>query len=163
MTPQVPASSAASPPTPVAEYRERLIPGPGLFIALLLLIPAIALVLTPINAALALPIAIIVYVIAAITLILLAPTIRVSGGRLTAGHAEIPVDQLGEIRLLGSESLRAAIGPGLDARSFLLVRGWIHRGIQAINVDPADPAPYWILTTRHPQKLAHAIEAGRSA
>ncbi|MBL3700379.1 DUF3093 domain-containing protein [Leucobacter luti] len=162
MTSDVPASSAApaSPATPA--YRERLVPGPGLFLALLLLVPAVALITTPINAALAIPVGVLVFLIAAITLLLLAPTVRVVGDRLVAGHAEIPVAQLGDMQLLGSEALRAAIGPGLDARSFLLVRGWIHRGVKIDNIDPADPAPYWIITTRHPQKLADAIRAARS-
>ena len=162
MTSDVPASPAAPASPAPQSYRERLIPGPGMFLALLLLLPAVALVFTPINASIAIPAGIIVYLIAAVTLLLLAPTIRVVGDRLIAGHAEIPVAQLGEIELLGAEGLRAAIGPGLDARSYLLVRGWIHRGVRITNIDPADPAPYWILTTRHPQKLATVIRAAQA-
>lgn len=134
-----------------------------MFLALMLLLPAVSLVFTPINASIAIPVGVAVYLIAAITLFLLSPSIRIRGTRLIAGHAEIPVSQLGEIELLGAEGLRAAIGPGLDARSFLLVRGWIHRGVRIVNIDPADPAPYWILTTRHPQKLADSIRAAQAA
>lgn len=144
-------------------YRERLLPGPSLFIALLLVIPAIALVLTPISAEIAVPVAIISYVLLALVSLLLSPSVRVEDGVLTAGRAQIPVSQLGAVELLGAESLRAAIGPGLDARSFLLVRGWIHRGVKIENIDPADPAPQWILTTRHPEKLAIAIETAQRA
>jgi hypothetical protein len=43
-----------------------------------------------------------------------------------------------------------------------VVRGWIHRGVRIDNIDPADPAPFWIITTRHPQKLAEAIEAAKA-
>lgn len=154
-------TGAPTPHVSVRSYRERLIPGPGLFVALLLLIPAVALVLTPVNAAIAIPTGVIVYVIATATLLLLSPTITVAEGRLIADRATIPVEQLGRIELLGSEALRAAIGPGLDARSFMLVRGWIHRGLRIENIDPADPAPVWILTTRHPQRLADAIEGAR--
>lgn len=142
-------------------YRERLIPGVGMFIATLLLVPAVTLVLYAINAQIALPVGIAVYVITAATLFLLSPTVSVIGDRLVAGRAAIPVAQLGEIELLGDAALRAAIGPGLDARSFMLVRGWIHRGIRIENIDPADPAPQWIITTRHPQKLADAIAAAQ--
>lgn len=142
-------------------YRERLLPGPSLFIALLLVLPAVALVLTPISAEIAIPVAVIAYVLLAATFLLLSPSITVSNGVLTAGRAQIPVGQLGAVELLGAEALRAAIGPGLDARSFLLVRGWIHRGVRIENIDAADPAPQWILTTRHPEKLAIAIEASQ--
>ncbi|UOQ58616.1 DUF3093 domain-containing protein [Leucobacter allii] len=143
-------------------YRERLVPGPGIFIATLLLIPAVTLVLFAIEASIALPTGIVVYLITAVTLLLLSPTVSVEGGRLVAGRAAIPVSQLGRIELLGAAELRRAIGPGLDARSYLLVRGWIHRGVSIENIDPADPAPQWIITTRHPQKLAEAIEAARA-
>ena len=146
---------------PASGYRERLVPGPGLFLVTLLVIPAVALVLLPINGAIAVPVAIAVYAVVAITLLLLSPTVRVEGGRLAAGRAEIPVEQLGAVELLGAARLREAIGPGLDARSYLVVRGWIHRGVRIANVDPEDPAPAWIITTRHPQRLAAAIEAAR--
>ena len=156
MTSDATAATAARP------YSERLLPGPGLFIALLLLVPAVALVLTPINSAIAIPTAIVVYLLIALALVLMSPSIQVDGVSLTAGRARIPVEQLGRIELLGSDALRAAIGPGLDARSYLLIRGWIHRGLRIENIDPADPAPYWILTTRNPQRLADAIEAARA-
>ncbi|MBS3181231.1 DUF3093 domain-containing protein [Leucobacter sp. Marseille-Q4368] len=148
--------------TPTTTYRERLLPGVSLFIALVLVIPAVALVLTPINAQWAIPTGVAVYVILAVTFLLLSPSITVENGRLVAGRAEIPVALLGDIELLGAERLKAAIGPGSDARNYLLLRGWIHRGVRIANVDPADPAPHWILTSRHPQKLADAITAARA-
>ncbi|MHA3683208.1 DUF3093 domain-containing protein [Leucobacter sp. HY1908] len=152
-------SSDSQAKPPLVSYRERLVPGPGLFFALLLVVPAVALVLTPVQANIAWPTGIAVYIISVVTLILLAPVVTVSGDTLTAGHASIPAKQLGEAEALGSDALRAAIGPGLDARSYLLVRGWIHRGVRLENIDPADPAPHWIITTRHPQKLIEAVAA----
>ncbi|QZY52107.1 DUF3093 domain-containing protein [Leucobacter tenebrionis] len=147
--------------TTARSYRERLVPGIGFFIALLLLVPAVALVLTPVNAGIALPTGIAVYLIVAGAITLMCPVVSVQNGRLVAGRAEIPVSELGRIELLGADGMRAAIGPGVDARSYLVVRGWIHRGVRIENIDAADPAPQWIITTRHPQKLAEAIEAAR--
>lgn len=156
-------TSDSSATTQQATYRERLVPGPGLFIALLLVVPAVALVLTPINADIAWYVGGALYVILVVTFLLSAATVRVSGATLTAGHASIPVAMLGEAEALGADALRAAIGPGLDARSYLVVRGWIHRGVRLENIDPADPAPYWIITTRHPQQLIDSISAARQA
>ncbi|MFA5606312.1 MAG: DUF3093 domain-containing protein [Leucobacter sp.] len=144
-------------------YRERLVPGIGLFAACLLIVPAVALILVPVAAPLAIPVSISVYVLLVIALLLLSPTIRVAGGILYAGRAQIPVEQLGEIELLGAQALREAIGPNLDARSYLVIRGWIHRGVRITNIDPADPAPYWIITSRRPQALAEAIEGSHPA
>ncbi|MBK0421271.1 DUF3093 domain-containing protein [Leucobacter sp. CSA2] len=155
MTSDAPAKTTALP------YSERLLPGPGLFTALLLLVPGVTLVLTPINSSIALPTAIVVYLLIALALILMSPSIRVENGTLMAGRARIPVSELGDVELLGAEAMRAAIGTELDARSYTLVRGWIHRGVRIANTDPEDPAPFWIITTRHPKRLADAIAAAR--
>lgn len=144
-----------------AAFRERLMPGPWLFITLLLILPAVMLAVTPINAALAAPVAVAVYVLVAGSLMLMAPTISVEDGRLTAGRAQIPVSALGDLEVLGPDELRAAIGPGTDARSYLLVRGYIHTGLKIEVDDPQDPTPRWILTSRRPRALASAIEAAR--
>ncbi|GAB2552032.1 DUF3093 domain-containing protein [Leucobacter ruminantium] len=147
---------------PATAYRERLVPGIGLFAAVLLLAPAVAMVTLPIASEYAIPAGACAYLLVALVLFLSSPSVRVSDGRLFAGRAQIPVDQLGEVELLGAEALREAIGPELDARSYLLVRGWIHRGVRIENIDPADPAPYWIITSRRPRALADAIASART-
>lgn len=152
-------TSADSP----TAFRERLMPGPWLFLILLLILPAVMLAVTPINAALAVPAAVVIYALVAGSLMLGAPVIAVEGDRLVAGRAQIPVSALGGIRVLGPDELRAAIGPGTDARSYLLVRGYIHTGVSIEVDDPQDPTPRWILTSRRPQALAAAIEAARGA
>ncbi|MBK0418068.1 DUF3093 domain-containing protein [Leucobacter sp. CSA1] len=154
-------ASTAPGDRPVTRYRERLWPGAGLFIALLLVVPAVALVLTPIDGDIAVPVAIAVYVIVAATLLLLSPSVEVEAGTLSAARARIPVSLLGEPELLDADALRRALGPGIDARSYLVVRGWIHRGVRIPNLDPRDPAPYWIITSRRPQELASAIRSAR--
>lgn len=147
--------------TAPAAYRERLWPTPWLFVALLLIIPGVALVMTPINAGLALPLGIAAYVLVAGSLTIASPRVTVDNGTLVAGRAQIPVAMLGEAVPLDADELRTAIGPGLDARAYLMVRGYIHRGIKVAVTDPADPAPYWVVTTRRPQQLVAAIDAAR--
>lgn len=145
--------------TSASRYRERLLPGVGFFVALLLLIPAVALVMTPINATVAWPTAIALYAFAAVIFIVLSPVVEVRDGMLTAGRAQIPIEFIGEVEALGSDALRAAIGSESDARNFLLVRGWIHRGLRIEITDEADPTPNWIVTSRKPLTLAKALGA----
>lgn len=149
-----------TPPAAVT-FRERLIPGPMLFVALLLLLPSVALVVTPFDAAIALPVAIVVYVLISGSLLMMAPVLQVSGGKLIAGRAAIPIELLGEIEILGAERLRSTLGPGLDARAFLMVRGYIHSGLKIKIQDPQDPTPYWVITSRKPKALRAAIAAAR--
>lgn len=150
-------ASASEPPS----FRERLVPGFGLYLALLLLIPAVMLTLTPLSSSWALPVAIALYVLIAVSFVAFAPRVEVADGVLAAGSARIPVALLGDCETLDRESLRRAIGPGLDARSFLLVRGYIHSGVRIAVTDPADPAPYWIITTRRPEELRRAMLAAQ--
>lgn len=143
-------------------YRERLWPSPWLLIALLLLIPAGLLAVTPINIAIAPYIAVGLYVLIAGSLTLMAPAIEVSNGMLVAGSAKIPVSALGEVDILDDGALRRIIGPGADARAYLLVRGYIHKGVRVEVTDATDPTPYWVLTTRRPKDLAAAIAAAKA-
>ncbi len=140
------------------EFRERLAPGIGLYTALLLLIPAVMLTVTPLSGTWALPVAIGLYVVIVASLFLMAPTVEVRNGTLRAGSAHIPVRMLGSAEALDREALRLALGPGLDARSFLLVRGYIHSGVRLSVLDPQDPTPQWIITTRKPQDLLRALQ-----
>lgn len=161
-------ASPSAPPRPrsgsrAPRFRERLLPGPGLFLVLLLLIPAVLLTMLPLNRELAWPVAVGMYVIITVSLAVMAPSVRVVDGLLIAGPAQIPVRVLGDGDVLDRDALRAAIGPGLDARSYLLIRGYIHTGVRIANLDPSDPAPQWIITSRRPEHLLAAIAEERNA
>ena len=144
-------------------YRERLLPGIGILTACLLFIPATALVLTPVNSNIAWPVAIALYLIIAAALVLMSPVVRIADGKLYAGRAAIPLADLGDIELLGADALRDVIGAKSDARNYLVVRGWIHRGVRIEITDPTDPTPNWIITSRKPAALADALQAARVA
>jgi hypothetical protein len=49
----------------------------------------------------------------------------------------------------------------LDVRAWLLIRGWIQPLVRVPIIDENDPAPYWLISSRHPQKLAAAINRSR--
>lgn len=146
-----------------SSYSERLWPSPGLLIALLLLLPAVYMVMTPLESSLAIPLAVVLYVLIAGSLVLLAPRVQIKGGVLSAGNSQVPVSALGEVQVLDDASLRRTIGPGADARAHLLVRGFIHTGIRVEIIDTEDPTPYWVITSRKPHQLADAIDAAKSA
>ena len=145
-----------------SSYRERLWPSPGLMIALLLILPAVTMVMTPINAAFAIPTAVAMYLLIAGSLVLMSPVVQVSEGVLSAGSARVPVTALGDVQELDDAQLRKTIGPGADARAYLLVRGFIHRGLRIEIIDDQDPTPYWVVTSRKPQRFAAAIEAAKA-
>jgi hypothetical protein len=73
----------------------------------------------------------------------------------------VPLALLGEARVLTGEELRHELGPGLDARAHLCLRGWIGSAVRVELVDLQDPTPYWVVSTRRPQELVAAVAAGR--
>ena len=109
--------------------------------------------------------AVVTFVVATVVLagLLLAstPTVGVRDGEFVAGRARIPVGLLGDVEVLDAPALRHAVGPGLDARSYLCLRGWVGTGLRLAITDPQDPTPSWIVSSRDPGRLARAVEARR--
>jgi len=88
--------------------------------------------------------------------------IEVGDGELRAGPAHISLELLGDPEPLDAEGTRRVAGVDADARAFLLLRPYLKRSVRVPLRDPADPTPYWLLSTRRPQSLAEALRAGRA-
>jgi hypothetical protein len=138
-------------------HMERLWPGPGLWAVVVAFAAGLGVALIPVSLATA----VIVCAAALVTGVALAvtttPRVAVADGELTAGAAHIPLSLLGEVTVLDREGIRTAMGPELDARAYVCLRSWIGRGIRVELIDPADPTPYWIVSSRRPGELAAAI------
>jgi len=138
-------------------YRERLWPAPWLYLAIALVIPASLLVFLPINFFVGVGTAVVLYGGSVGLLLLASPVIEVADGRLRAGRATLPLDAIANTESARGEFARLERGPRLDARAWLLIRGWIGPVIKVELSDPSDPAPYWLLSTRNPELLEAAL------
>jgi uncharacterized membrane protein len=87
--------------------------------------------------------------------------VTVQDGVLRAGRATIPLSALGSATPLDAVSTRLLAGREADARAYLLLRPYLTRGVRLEVVDPGDPTPYWLVCTRHPDRLAAAVDGGR--
>lgn len=146
----------------MSSYRERLWPAAWMYIVILLIVPATLLVFTPISIVAGI-ITAIVLVSGSVALLLgAAPVIEVVDGKLAAGRARIPLALVGDTVAARGTEARHERGPGLDARAHLVFRGWVDPVLKVAILDPDDPAPYWLLSTRRPEELAAAIEAARA-
>lgn len=83
--------------------------------------------------------------------------VEVRDGVLYAGPAHIAVHHLGTAEALDKDATRRVHGPEADARAFLHMRPYISRSVKVAIEDPSDPAPYWLISTRHPRRLAAAL------
>ncbi|MDT0201382.1 DUF3093 domain-containing protein [Nocardioides sp. AE5] len=87
--------------------------------------------------------------------------VAVEDGELRAGKAHIPVALIGEVEALDKERTHLVAGREADARAYLLMRPYLKRSVKVTINDERDPTPYWLISTRHPKRLAAAIEAAR--
>lgn len=89
--------------------------------------------------------------------------IMLRDGVLHVGPAHIALSHVGQVDALDKDETRRVHGPEADARAFLHTRPYISRAVRIAIDDPADPAPYWLVSTRHPRTLAAALTARDNA
>lgn len=148
---------------PTETYREKLWPAPWLYIATALVMPASLLVLLPINAFVGLVTAIVLYAGCVLLLVGTSPVLQVTSTHFLAGRARLPLTAVGEVSSFEGEEAKLELGQRLDARSWLLIRGWIAPVVKVEILDEKDPTPFWVVSTRHPKAVVAAIEAAREA
>ncbi len=142
-------------------FSERLWPGPLGWSSVLGLAAVMALVMSPVRTWLAVVAGLVTLAIGLIAAIGLSPRVTLSDGVLSAGRARIPVHFLGEAHVLDRDEVRAAVGPGSDARDYVVLRSWLPGAVSVLVDDPADPTPRWLVSSRRPRELLAALEATR--
>ncbi|WP_313356013.1 DUF3093 family protein [Microbacterium sp.] len=143
-------------------YRERLAPGLALLITIALAGPMVSLVLTPLDASLALMVGAAVSLVLVVVSIALSPTIRVVDGVLHAGRAHIDAAWLGEPGEFSGEEARARRTHQIARDGWNLLRGGIDGVVVVPVTDPDDPVNSWTISSRTPDRLAAAIRTARA-
>ncbi|HEY0240958.1 MAG TPA: DUF3093 domain-containing protein [Friedmanniella sp.] len=83
--------------------------------------------------------------------------IEVDETELRVGRAVIGRGWIGAVRPLDAVRTGVRSGVGADARAHLVLRPWISTTVELTLADPADPVPYWLVSTRRPGALATAL------
>jgi hypothetical protein len=144
-------------------YRERLWASTWVFLAMALVIPASLLVFWPISVTAGIIVALVLYAGCCGILVLASPVVVVTSELLTAGRARLPLEFAGEAIAYREPEATRQRGVELDARAWLLIRGWVAPVVRIEITDPADPTPYWLLSTRRPDELVAAIERAKTS
>jgi hypothetical protein len=142
-------------------HEERLWPSAGWWAVVALGTAMAGASVLPLGPLVVVPVALVVLGGCVAGLVAASARVAVAGGELRAGPAHVPVGLLGEAEVLRGEHARHARGPGLDARAFLVLRGWVDPLVRVELVDPQDPTPYWLVSTRRPEDLVRALDAAR--
>ena len=138
-------------------YRERL--WPNLTITLVILGAAASLwvLLLPFSPDAAIWISLGFAVAALVAAGFVSPVVEVRDGVLRAGKAQIPTSALGAAQEISQDERPAQLRAELDLKAYVLLRAWVKTMVKVPVVDQSDPTPYWLISTRHPDKLLAAL------
>jgi hypothetical protein len=89
--------------------------------------------------------------------------VAVVDGELRVDDAHIPVALLAAAEPVDRAGLREALGRDLDPVAFVVHRPWVRGAVRVYLDDPADPTPYWVVSTRRPTALLDALDLPRPA
>jgi Protein of unknown function (DUF3093) len=88
-------------------------------------------------------------------------TIEVTGAVLRAGKDTLALSDADDVIALDEKQAMALRGPRADPSAHILLRPYLKRAVYIGLADPAAGVPYWLVATRHPERLAAAIESAR--
>ena len=83
--------------------------------------------------------------------------VAVTGDEFQVDDARLPLPVIADVVALDAAGKREALGVGAHPLAFVVQRPWIGGAVQVLLDDPADPTPFWVVSTRHPVELATAL------
>jgi hypothetical protein len=149
-------SEPEKPESPL--YKERVLPNFGTFAAVFALLPSIAIISEPFDIRIGLAVGVVVVITIWTLLILRAPTIELSQLELRVGRVGIFRNLIGEAEVISKDRIFLERGPNLDPGAHKVFQGSVKTAIKIAILDPEDPTPYWLISTRKPDKLVELLE-----
>lgn len=89
--------------------------------------------------------------------LLTAVRLELVGTELRVGRSVLDLGYVAAVRALDADATSRRAGPEADARAHLVLRAHTKTAVELTLDDPADPVPYWLVSTRHPTRLADAV------
>jgi hypothetical protein len=89
--------------------------------------------------------------------------ISIDTDQISVGRASIEHRYIAGCRALDAEETRRRAGVEADARAHLVLRPYVKTAVEITLDDPDDPVPYWLVSTRQPQRLAAAMQDAASS
>jgi hypothetical protein len=78
---------------------------------------------------------------------------------LWVGAAHLPVGVVARSAEVPRSAKSAALGRQLDPAAYVVHRAWIGPMVLLVLDDPDDPTPYWLISSRHPERVISALTA----
>ena len=103
------------------------------------------------------PFAVVLPLTAAVMLWIGRLRVAVTPEEFLVDDARLPVSVIADVVALDADGKREVLGVGAHPLAFVVQRPWIGGAVQVLLDDPADPTPFWVISTRHPVELATAL------
>ena len=107
-------------------------------------------------------VALITFITATIAIIYIAfamrSTITLDGDELRIDRAHIETKYLGKVTILDSEAMRLLRTRDADPAAYLAIKFWTPTGIKIQVIDPRDPTPYWLITSKRGENIAALLD-----
>ena len=107
-------------------------------------------------------VALVAFITATIAIIYIAiamrSTITLDGDELRIDRAHIDIKYLGSITVLDSPAMRLLRTRDADPAAYLAIKFWMPKGIKITVVDPRDPTPYWLITSKRGEEIAALLD-----
>lgn len=152
-----PGEAPRNTPDQAVLYEERLWPSPWIWLIAAGFSSATIVMFAPISMMVGYGAAVVVAVIVGTLLILSTPRITVTPTTLTIGRATIEREYLGAVDWFTGDDATHQRGPGLNGLAYLCIRGWISPVVRIEVTDPEDRTPYWLASSRNPERLVAAL------
>ena len=138
-------------------YKERVLPNFGTFAAVFTLFPSTVIIAEPFDIYVGIVVGLIGVAAIWTLLILRAPTIQVTSTNLLVSGVSIPRKLIGVPQVVSKSDIFSERGPRLNPSAHKVFQGTVKTAIKLPITDPQDPTPYWLVSTRNPEKLAQVL------
>jgi len=85
---------------------------------------------------------------------------RGDGTELLVDRAHLPVDVISRAAAVPPTAKSAALGRQLDPAAYVQHRAWVRPMVLLVLDDPDDPTPYWLVSSRRPDRVLAALGFG---
>ena len=102
-------------------------------------------------------------VVAAAIFVSASIMISVDARQIRVGRAVIEHAYIAAWQALDADQTRRRSGVEADVRAHLVLRPYIKTAVEITLNDEDDPVPYWLVSSRHPEQLAAALQNAASS
>ena len=142
-------------------YRERMAPSWWMILSAGLLMPITFLVLVPLNPGVGLIMGAFFWVSSVWAMWVFSPNVILKNRQLRAGRATLELEFVKSVEVYRGAEARHQKGAGAHGLTWFCIRPWIDPVVKIKLKDPKDPTPYWIVSSRKPERLSLGILASQ--